>query len=223
MKKFVIVIFALAFSLGLFACSNPNQSSVKEEPETNKTLMIGDSLFDLWKSTCANDLNGLENLTNIAIGGTNSMSWGKSLKLIQRELPVSNIIISLGTNDIADLHRTAQQTANGDSMGMGLKDLLNALHELAPNAQIYLLTINICGEQNRWNARGEIRACNQIMREYCATLDWATMVETENAFYNDTNYEEKPASEYFVPDYLHFSAKGYQVLTAIVRQALGLE
>jgi lysophospholipase L1-like esterase len=122
--------------------------------------MIGDSLFDLWKSTCANDLNGLENLTNIAIGGTNSMSWGKSLKLIQRELPVSNIIISLGTNDVADLHRTAQQTANGDSMGMGLKDLLNALHELALNAQIYLLTINICGEQNRWNARGEIRACN---------------------------------------------------------------
>lgn len=82
--------------------------------------MVGDSLFDLWKGTCEKDLAGAKNLTNIAVGGTNGIYWSKSEKLLIREDP-TKIIISLGTNDIADLRRTGKEAAECDT---GLQNVL---------------------------------------------------------------------------------------------------
>ena len=61
------------------------------------------------------------------------------------------------------------------------------------------------------------------MREYCSRYDWAEIVETEYAFYDDADYTKKPNAEYFVSDYLHFSSKGYSKLKTIVRGALQLD
>ena len=217
--KTICCMLALAAgAVGSSACAEA-QNGPEEQPAQEKVLMIGDSLFDLWKPTCNADLEGAENLTNIAVGGTTSNYWVNSIKLVTVQEP-SDIVISIGTNNIADLHQTGREAAEGEK---GIQELLEVLHENCPDAHIYLLTVNICGETIRWNNREEIRTCNRLMREYCAQLDWAEIVETETAFYNDTNYEEKPAAEYFTSDYLHFSAKGYQVLTGIVRAALGLD
>ena len=223
MKKFTkglcCVLVSLLGAVCFAACGGGEEEKQPETPAEEKVLMIGDSLFDLWKPACYTDLAGAENLTNIAVGGTTSNYWVNSIKMVVAQAP-TEIVISIGTNNIADLHQSGQEAAEGEK---GIQELLEVLHENCPDAHLYLLTINICGESIRWENREEIRTCNRLMRAYCETLDWAEMVETETAFYNDTNYDEKPAVEYFVNDYLHFSAKGYQVLTGIVRSALGLD
>ena len=105
----------------------------------------------------------------------------------------------------------------------GLQNVLQTFHRVCPDAYIYLLTVNICGEEIRWSLKDEITECNSIMREYCSRYDWAEIVETEYAFYDDADYTKKPSAEYFVSDYLHFSSKGYSRLKTIVRGALQLD
>ncbi len=220
MKKKVSLLLCAAFILcaafGIAACGegeNPEPA-----PKVERTLLIGDSLFDLWKSDYKEDLKGLPNLDNIAVGGTHSAYWKSGSKLIQRAQPTT-LIISIGTNNIADLHQTGQEAAEGEN---GIQAMLETLHGVASDCHMYLLTINLCGENIRWNAREEIKTCNSLMRGYCSDKDWAEMIETEYLFYDDDNHEEKPNAEYFVSDYLHFSRKGYVRLTEVVREALGL-
>ena len=231
MKKAVRIfcaVWALVMTFGAAACSE-GSSSTQEQPEPEKKeymLMMGDSLFDFWKNTCKEDL-GTEDLLNVAIGGTTSEFWMQNSSIADRaierlnkklNIEVDRIAVSLGTNDVC-IRKDGKSVAEGEN---GLQDLLEFLHGSYPDAYIYLLTINICGETTRWDLREEVRECNDIMREYCAQLDWAEMVETETAFYNDTNYEEKPAAEYFTSDYLHFSEQGYELLAEIMCEAIEL-
>ncbi len=190
-----------------------------EELFRGRTLLVGDSLFDFWKNDYRNALQGMPDLDNIAVGGTNSVYWCQNAKLIRNAAP-NTLIISVGTNNIGDLRWSGQKTVEGKE---GIQEMLETFHAVTPQAHIYLLTINICGEKGRWDLREEIKISNKLMRAYCDKKQWVDIVETEYAFYDDNNYADKPNPEYFVPDYLHFSAKGYTVLGEILRKALGLE
>lgn len=221
--KWVCCLCAALLCFGVAACSQGTNEPVDSERD-GILFMIGDSLFDFWKETCAEDL-GTDDVFNMAIGGTTSEFWIENFSIIDRQAErlsrlydVKGFMISLGTNDIC-YSNDGLQTAEGEN---GLQDFLQLLHKFYSDAHIYLLTINICGETTRWDLREEVRECNSIMREYCKQFDWMEMVETETAFYNDTNYDEKPAAEYFTQDYLHFSEQGYKVLAGILRKALGL-
>ncbi len=220
MKKITKVVCVALSLVGILAAGAAcGQTEAEEPPKEEKVLMIGDSLFDLWKPDCYTALEGAKNLTNIAVGGTNSIYWTKGVKLVKIEDP-TEIVISIGTNNIADLRQTGKEAAEGE---FGIQQMLQTLHENCPDAYIYLLTVNICGETIRWEMREEIRTCNALMREYCAKYDWVEIVETEYAFYDDDDYTQKPNPDYFVADYLHFSARGYIVLKGILREALGLD
>jgi lysophospholipase L1-like esterase len=216
LKTLSVCLCAAAAAAGLCACGNDaNNPPSKEE----KVLMVGDSLFDLWRPDYHDDLEGAPDLTNVAVGGTTSYYWKKGVRLVANQKP-TKIIICIGTNNIADLHQTGEEAAKGRD---GIQSMLETFHEAVPDAYMYLLTVNLCGETVRWNAREEIQTCNALMREYCAKTDWVEIVETERAFYDDADYTQKPNAEYFVTDYLHFSPKGYEKLTGIVRAALGLD
>lgn len=214
MRRLMVFVLCICMMCTFAACAKEDKVDKVE-----KTLLIGDSLFDLWHDTYETDLEGMPNLKNIAIGGTHSLYWNKGWRVVAGEDPTT-IIICVGTNNIADLRETGEEAATGEN---GIQALLNTLHENCPDAYIYLLTIPICGEQIRWDARDEIKVCNALMREYCEELDWAEIIDVETAFYDDNNYENKPNPDYFQPDYLHFSAEGYQVLTRVMREALGLD
>lgn len=217
-KKAMAIACAAAAMLGLCACNNTPPEE-QNPPKEEKVLMVGDSLFDLWRPDYHDDLEGAPDLTNIAVGGTHSLYWKKSLKTVVRQDP-TKILICIGTNNIADLHQTGKEAAEGED---GIQSMLETFHEAMPDAYMYLLTINICGETVRWNAREDIKECNKLMRAYCESKDWVEIVETEYAFYDDTDYTQKPNAAYFNTDYLHFSQKGYEVLTGIVRKALKLD
>ncbi len=215
-QKAVAMLCTASVLLGLCSCG---EKAPEKPAKPEKVLMVGDSLFDLWRPDYHDDLEGATDLTNIAVGGTNSVYWKKSIKKIIFEDP-TEIIICVGTNNIADLHQTGKEAAEG---GDGIQSMLETFHEAVPDAYMYLLTVNICGEPIRWNAREEIKTCNALMRAYCESKDWVEIVETEYAFYDDTDYAQKPNAAYFTTDYLHFSQKGYEVLTRIVRAALELD
>lgn len=222
-KLLMIAALACLLAVPLAGCANGNEGGGDKPAREEKTLMVGDSLFDLWKGTCATDLKGLPNLKNIAVGGTSSVYWQRQQKIIQRENPTT-IIMCLGTNDIADLHRYGEcATMGGDEYEQSLTGTLEMFREIIPDVHIYYLTVNICGENIRWGLKDEIRICNQFMRKYCAERDWVDIIETENAFYTHDDYSLKPSQEYFVADYLHFSEAGYKVLTKIVREGVGLD
>ena len=217
----IILTAVLIMSMAVFAgCNNGRREPAREE----KTLMVGDSLFDLWKPTCAKDLKGIKNLKNVAVGGTTSVFWQKQKKLIERENPTT-ILMCLGTNDIADMARDGEAVVKGgDGRNECLQSVLEMFKEIVPDVRIYCLTVNICGENVRWNKKDEIIICNQFLREYCEDKDWVEVIETEHAFYDQLeDFSLKPAARYFTPDYLHFSAEGYKVLTKIIRGALGLD
>lgn len=227
-RKFLSLICAVVgviMAFSLFAgCDNGDETENDPPAREAKTLMIGDSLFDLWKGACNIDLDGVDNLVNRAIGGTTSVYWQRQQKLIQSENPTT-VLMCLGTNDIADIGRTGEQAAKGGDEYEGcLQGVLEMIKETIPDVHIYCLTVNICGENIRWNKRDEIISCNNYMREYCADKDWVDIVETERAFYDQhEDYTLKPEKKYFAVDYLHFSPAGYDVLTGIVREALGLD
>lgn len=160
---------------------------------------------------------------NIAVGATTTLYWSKSRKLIEREMPTT-IIMCLGTNDIADIHRTGEGAAQGgDEYDACMQGVIEMFHEVVPDAKIYWLGAFQYGETNRWNKREEISTCNRLMREYCADKDWVDFIDCEYAFYDDDDYTQKPNADYFVSDYLHLSRKGYKVMTTIIREAIGLE
>lgn len=136
----------------------------------------------------------------------------------------TTIIMGCGTNDIIDLHRTGEGAAiGGDDYDYCMVSLMEMFHEVVPDAKIYWLTGSIYGETNRWNKREEILECNRLLREYCADKDWVELIECEYMFYDDDDYTQKPNPDYFVSDYLHLSAKGYKVMTKVIREALGLD
>lgn len=216
LQKAMAFAFAAAAMVGMCACGE----KTPEEPlKPEKVLMVGDSLFDLWRPDYHDDLEGAPDLTNIAVGGTHSLYWKNSIKKVKFEDP-TKIVICIGTNNIADLHQTGKEAAEGED---GIQSMLETFHEALPDAYMYLLTINICGENIRWNAREDIKECNALMRAYCNKTEWVEIVETEYAFYDDTDYTQKPNAVYFNTDYLHFSQKGYEVLMGIVRKALKLD
>lgn len=185
-----------------------------------KTLLIGDSLFSFWGEDITSDLEGVSNLVNIAVGGTTSVDWMGKQEQIRQENPTT-VLMCLGTNDIADLQRSGKAAAEGgDDYDANLQSVLEMVHETVPDAHIYCLTINICGEETRWELRDEIKACNAYMRKFCKHKKWVEMVDTEYAFYDDSNYDEKPNPVYFGEDYLHFSREGYQRFAQILCTAL---
>lgn len=214
MKRVMVFIVCICLLCTFAACAKE-----EKEEKAEKTLLIGDSLFEFWQDTFEADLEGMPNLKNIAIGGTTTLYWDKAWRVVANEEPTT-IVICVGTNNIAHWHDSGEEAATGEN---GIQSMLNTLHKNCPDAFIYLLTIPICGEQTRWEARNEIVTCNALMREYCDTLDWVEIIDIEKAFYDDDNYENKPNPEYFLPDYLHFSEKGYEVLTSVMRKAFGLD
>ena len=192
--------------------------SSSEAEQAEKCLLVGDSLFDYWKEGCQSALAGAPDLTNIGVGGSTSAFWLLQLAELKNENP-TQIVVCVGTNNIG-LGQMGVTAATGRE---GLQPMLNKFHEACPNAYIYFLTIPICGEETRWGAREETKTCNELMRSFCEKKEWAEIVETEYAFYDDEDYTKKPNPEYFTGDYLHFSPKGYEVLGGILRGALGLE
>lgn len=166
-KSIYVFIAAILCAAGLCACGGKTEDSSSSAAREEKVLMVGDSLFDLWKATCEKDLAGAKNLTNIAVGGTNGIYWSKSEKLLIREDP-TKIIISLGTNDIADLRRTGKEAAECDT---GLQNVLQTFHRVCPDAYIYLLTVQyLRGRDPLEPQRRNNWRCNSIMREYCSRL-----------------------------------------------------
>lgn len=192
--------------------------SSSEEKQEEKVLLVGDSLFDYWKEGCQSALAGAPKLTNIGVGGTTSGYWILQTGKLKNENP-TKIVVCVGTNNIGQ----GQKGITAAKGIEGLQPMLNKFHEACPNAYIYFLTIPVCGEETRWNAREETKACNALMRSFCEKMDWVEIVETEYAFYDDEDYTKKPNPGYFTSDYLHFSPKGYEVLTKHIRNALGLD
>ena len=211
-----LLMFCMLVASLLAGCRE-DESAPDRDP---KTLLIGDSLFYFWGEDITSDLEGVPNLVNIAEVGTTSIDWMEKQEQIRQENPTT-VLVSLGTNDIGDLKRSGEATAKGgDEYGACLQNVLKMIHETVPDAHIYCLTINICGEEIRWNLRNEIKTCNKNMRKFCRFKKWVERVDTEYAFYDDNNYEEKPNPAYFWEDYIHFSREGYERFSKILRDAL---
>ena len=211
-----LLLICVLFTSLLIGCG----AGEKVPDRDPKTLLIGDSLFSFWGEDLASDLEGVPNLVNIAVGGTTTVDWMEKQEQIRAENPTT-VLMCLGTNDIADLERSGKETAQGgDEYDACLQSVLKMVHETVPDAHIYCLTINICGEDTRWELRDEIKACNKYMRKFCRFKKWVEMIDTEYAFYDDNNYEEKPNRVYFGEDYLHFTREGYERFAQILRDAL---
>lgn len=215
----LLLLVCLLFTLNMTSCKSGGPVPDREA----KTLLVGDSLFSFWGKNCASDLAGAPNLVNIAVGGTNTVDWMKKQEKI-KEVNPTTVLVCLGTNDIADLDRSGEETAKGgDEYEGSLQGVLEMIHETVPDAHIYCLTVNLCGDDLRWERRDRILACNDCMYRYCRRKKWVDLVDTEYAFYDDDNYEEKPNPVYFREDYLHFSRAGYQRLAQILRAAMKLK
>lgn len=134
----------------------------------NTTMFIGDSIFDVrdfWKNFYETESLKDKDVFTAGIGSTRAWSeWPLLVKYIFRQyisrgFAPKNIVVNLGSNDVAG-GKTPQGAANA------IQALFAQLKELFPNTNFYYTSICPRGEDGSI-PQNNIRECNRIMKEWC--------------------------------------------------------
>jgi len=175
---------------------------LKEAPET-ELLFIGDSITAGWegggKEVWASRY-GPRKAVNLGIGGdrTQHVLWRLQHAPLDGVKPKAAVVM-IGTNNSNGEDNTPGQIADG------VVAIVRTLREKLPNTKILLLAIFPRGEN--FNAqRGKIAQVNQVIQK----LD-----DGRNVFFLDIGHRFLDSTGLLpaeiMPDYLHLTAKGYQI------------
>lgn len=144
----------------------------------NTTVFIGDDFFDrrtYWTDFYTDDYKG-KDVFLAGISSTRTDHWAELVDevftVFENKSP-KNIVIHLGTNDIA----------NGSSMQMvtaGLQSLIEQLHTKYPQANIYYFGITY--RYDHTQLHNTIVDTNNVMSQWCAGKDYVTYIKTEDKF-----------------------------------------
>jgi beta-glucosidase len=176
---------------------------VKENPDT-ELLFIGDSITQGWEGQGAKEVwaqfYAKRKAVNLGIGGdrTQHVLWRLENAPLEGVKPKAAVIM-IGTNNSNGEDNTPGQIAEG------VAAIVKKLRERLPNTKILLLGIFPRGEN--FNAqRGKLTQINQVLMK----LD-----DGKNVHYLDIGHQfltnDGILLAEIMPDYLHLSAKGYQI------------
>lgn len=175
-------------------------------PPQNATLFAGSSTIRLWK-TLAQDFPNLQ-VVNRGFGGSfieDSTHFAD--RIIFPHSP-RRIVFRAGGNDLNAGKSPAAVFAD-------FKAFVTTVHARLPETEIYFLGWNPTSA--RPSCRAREHALNQMVIAFTQTNPRVKYVDTESV---SLDAEGQPRPELFVSDKLHFSPKGYELLSERVRQNL---
>lgn len=159
------------------------------------TLFIGDSFFDcsyFW-STFYTDYEGKDALC-WGIGSTTTYVWETITNRLLVETSPKNIVMHCGTNNVYDLHRSA------DDITSGLERLFTLMHDRVPSANLYWFNI-----PQRYPSNIELEKiaeeANARFTAWAEGRKWLTIMDTRSK-YDITKTRS---------DGLHPNADGYKL------------
>ena len=176
---------------------------IKQTPDT-ELLFIGDSITQGWEGGGAKEIwaqyYAPRKAVNLGIGGdrTQHVLWRLENAPLDGVKPKAAVIM-IGTNNSNGEDNTPGQIADG------VAAIVKKLRERLPNTKILLLGI-FPRSENFSPQRGKLTQINQVL----AKLDDGKNVAYLDIGHRFLNSDGILPAE-IMPDYLHLSAKGYQI------------
>jgi lysophospholipase L1-like esterase len=172
-------------------------------------LFLGDSLTEGWDPVLWERSLASRGVLNAGISGdfTDHILW----RLEHGNLggpPPKAVILLIGTNDLA-AHRSQELTADGIRANLAL------LRERLPEAQILLLGLLPREQFPDAPLRRAVAQVNRLIRD-CADGEHIVYAEIGDALLESDGRLSVAVS----PDWLHFSERGYALLTASLEPVL---
>lgn len=172
----------------------------------NETVLIGSSFFDFWQTSEA-DLGPIHT-HNLAVAGSTASDWIDYAATMVEPFSPEAIIIYAGSNDISG-GKTGQSTAEE------LDKLFALLQELAPDAQLYYLSVMpYPGLADMW---GEIETCNALVQQMAETNETLTYIQCTDVLLTENG---EARFDLFRSDEIHLTKEGYEVWVAAFRREL---
>src|SRR6266498_273844 len=173
-------------------------------------LLLGDSLAQGWPTDLAQTLTRSGRVANWGVGGdeTQTVLWRLSAPQA-RGLAPKAIVLLLGANNL--FFRGDKPCA----IAAGIEAVLHRITELWPKTYVLLVEVTPTyrGDIHRENER---LALNGLLRDMPNRKPRLVTVNGDDIFACDG----KNACPNLAPDLLHFSAAGYQTLSARIRPVL---
>lgn len=185
---------------------------VKENQDA-ELLFIGDSITQGWEAPGAKEVwdkyYGKRKAVNIGIGGDRTQHVLYRLQNGNLEgIKPKAAVVMIGTNNSNGEDNSAEQIADG------VKAIVKELRTREPQMKILLLAIFPRGE-NFNPQRGKITQVNQLLHK----LD-----DGKNIFFLDIGHrfleDNGSISAAIMPDYLHLTAKGYELWADAIEPTL---
>ena len=161
------------------------------------TLFIGDSFFDsgFWTNFYS-DYAG-KDVLRAGVSSSTSYDWEVFTETYLKHTSPKNIAMHVGTNNIYDDGKDAQQTISA------LQRMFYVIHETLPETHIYYFNIS----QRTYDAtkQGIVTVVNDTMEEWCANRSWITLIDTSSRLTGDMlkdSVHPKPENYYIFVDAL---------------------
>ena len=175
-------------------------------PPKHAALFIGSSSIRLWK-TLAKDLPEYR-VINRGFGGSQVSDSIHFTDRIVLPYEPEVIVIYAGGNDL-----NAKKPA--ERVFSDFKEFVAKVRTKLPKTQIAY--ISIAGNPARWAQVEQVRAVNKLIRDYTATQDGLSFIDT---FSPMMGADGTPQPDIFVADKLHMNEKGYAIWKRVVGEHL---
>ncbi len=187
---------------------------------TADTLIIGHSYTEFWISRYQQDFYDVDDILDIGIGGTIAPNWLNLVDEVATYNP-STIIYMIGINDMSPWNG---DNATGAKVSQIVFNTINQLHAKLPDAKIILINCNKVPMTEKVAYYDEIDKFNQAYAEFAAKEEnktWCKVVDFASQVWDS---EKQQCNDALISgDTLHLSPSGYDVLTALTREAMGLD
>jgi lysophospholipase L1-like esterase len=181
-------------------------------------LFLGDSITEGWgDNTTWRRHYGSRNAVNFGIGGdtTQNVLWRITSGELDGIAP-KTIVLMIGTNNFG-LHNDKPE-----DVARGVKAVITTLREKLPGSKVLLLGVFPRDEKPDTDYRKRIKAVNEMI---------AKLEDGKYIHYLDIGGkfigEDGTIAKEIMPDYLHLSAKGYEIwaeaMAAKVKELMGEE
>lgn len=171
--------------------------------QSAEMTLVGHSILDQWPIQYLNR----KSVCNLSFSGISTKEYLAEIvdKGLIKTLG-SDVVVMLGTNDLTRYGET------NESICLALQNLINQLKAIRADISIYFLEITpVAFRAERSNDK--ILALNQLLKTTLTDVIWVDLYQAFCDCYGKLAME-------FTTDGLHFNAKGYEKLTAILEQEI---
>lgn len=207
-------LFALLFSFGSFAQTNPFQEEVDglidrietQGWERGSILFTGSSSIRFWMSLPQDFPD--QKIINTGFGGSQASDLITFLPQLVLNYAPSKIFIYEGDNDLWAEKEVAEIMDD-------LDHIVKWIRKELPNTEIYLISAK--PSPARWSIRNSYLVLNRSMKEYAIANQNVSFINVWDIMLNE---EGKPKPDIFIADDLHMNPKGYGLWAEVFKPYL---